>query len=143
MGSQEFISIPVPVDRVQEVYEVLGRPKATAQVSVPQAVATPDGPLDTALIERTYRESPPAMKRVLDYLASKPGKTSHMTEVAKAIGYTPNQTGGALGAFGRRWKNRYHGGQDVQWPFEAVWDHDRHMMRYSMDSETAEIIKGI
>lgn len=143
MGSQEFISIPVPLDRVQEVYEVLGRPRASAQATVASTVDTPDGSIDVALVVRAYRESPPAMKKIFDFLASKPGKVSHMTEVAKAIGYTPNQTGGALGAFGRRWKNRYHGGQDTKWPFEAVWDHGVNMMRYSMDSETAKIIKGI
>ncbi len=50
---------------------------------------------------------------------------------------------GALGAFGRRWKNRYHGGKKTKWPFESWWDYERNMMMYWMPTEVANVIKGI
>jgi hypothetical protein len=50
---------------------------------------------------------------------------------------------GAVGAFGRRWKNRYHGGKDTKWPFEAWWDYERNVMVYRMPKEVADVIKGI
>jgi hypothetical protein len=49
---------------------------------------------------------------------------------------------GALGAFGRRWKNRYHGGEEVKWPFAAWWHFDRNTMVYKMSAEAAVVITG-
>jgi len=141
---QEFISIPVPVDRVQEVYEVLGRPRgpqpAVPTTSLPDK---PDAVLDAALLARPYRESQEAMKKVFDHLAENSDHDIPMEDLAKAVGYHPHQMAGALGAFGRRWKNRYHRGEDVKWPFAAWWDFDRNTMVYKMSAECAEVIKGL
>jgi hypothetical protein len=49
---------------------------------------------------------------------------------------------GMLGAYGRRWKNRYHHGSDAKWPFKAEWDYVNGMAIYSMSSPVAKIIKA-
>ena len=145
--SQEYINLPVPADRIQEVYELLARPKG----STAPAAATPvtgqggavEPALDTAVLARAYRESPDTMKKVFDHLADNADHIVPMEDLAQAVGYHPHQMAGALGAFGRRWKNRYHKGEDVKWPFKAWWDFDRNTMVYKMSAEAAEVIKGI
>ena len=83
------------------------------------------------------------MKKFFDYLADNPEKDLWMEHAAAAVGYTPHQMAGALGAFGRRWKNRYHGGTDAKWPFLSWWNFDINTMVYKMPTATAEVIKGI
>jgi hypothetical protein len=144
--SQEYVNLPVPVDRVQEVYELLGRPKGSVVLAAPATPATqseavePD--LDKALLKRAYRESPDTMRKVFDHLADKADHDVPMEDLARAVGYHPHQMAGAFGAFGRRWKNRYHKGEDVKWPFGAWWDFDRNTMVYKMSAEAAAVIKG-
>jgi hypothetical protein len=139
---QEFVNMPVPPERVQEVYELLARPlgSATATTAKP---AQEEAVLDTPLLARAYRESPEAMKKVFDHLANEADQDVPMEDLAKAVGYHPHQMAGALGAFGRRWKNRYHGGNDVKWPFSAWWNFDRNTMVYKMSAEAAAVIKGV
>lgn len=140
---QEFISIPVPRDRVQEVYELLARPKSPSdgEPAGPVASVLPIA-ADSATVERAYRESPPAMRLVFEYLASKPGVKIPMTELASNIARHPHQVAGVLGAFGRRWKGRYHGGKNTPWPFEARWSFEQNLMIYSMPADVAKIIQG-
>lgn len=144
---QDYINIPVPADRVQEVYELLARPKASpAEAVTPDSAQQGNGhPVpDNDITSRAYRESSEAMKKVFDHLAANPDRVVPMDELAKAVGYTgPSEMAGALGAFGRRWKNRYHGGKDTKWPFESWWDYERNMMVYRMSKEVADVIKGI
>ena len=140
--SQEFLTIPVPIDRVQEVYELLGRPKG-ATTSAPSSPPSPIAEAtDAAVVARAYRESPPAMKKIFDHLAENAEHVVMGNDLAAAIGYHPHQMAGALGAFGRRWKNRYHGGENTKWPFASWWDFDVNTMAYKMSAETAEVIKA-
>jgi len=140
-----FINIPVPIDRVDEVYAVLGKPRTTtsAPAPAPEAPAAasevPTAELPEDLILRAYRESPPGMKAVFDYLADRPKQEVPMTELAAGIDRKPNQVSGVLGAFGRRWKNRYH--QTGGWPFSSWWDWDESQMHYRMSEEVAAVIR--
>lgn len=142
---KQFVNIPVPADRVDEVYAVLGRAKAPAAPieakpeDIDDAVGAQPGALDEALIIRAYRESPPAMVAVFDYLASHPSKDVGMGELAKGVGTTPKRLSGALGAYGRRKKYRYH--QTDAWPFKAWWDYVNGHAVYHMSGEVAAIIK--
>ena len=96
------------------------------------------------IVKRAYRESPDTMKKVFDRLADSPDLVVPMEQLEKATGYTgTSQMAGALGAFGRRWKNRYHGGKDAKWPFEAWWDFERNSMVYRMSLAVAKVIKGM
>jgi hypothetical protein len=139
--SREYISIPVPVDRVHEVYELLARPRGeTPQLSSPPPSNGGAG-LDPALIERAYRESSDKMRQVFNHLAANAGTDVVTQELGDAVGYTAQQMAGTLGAFGRRWKNRYHGGKAAKWPFSARWDYGTGNAVYQMDPEVAEVIK--
>jgi hypothetical protein len=41
----------------------------------------------------------------------------------------------------RRWKNRYHGSEEVRRPFAAWWDFDRQTLVHDMSAEAAVVIK--
>lgn len=142
--SQEYVSIPVPKDRVQEVYELLARPART-ETSGPTA-APPGNPRDAAeredMVIRIYRESPDTMKSMLKVLASRAGHTVPMEEVAKGVNRTPKQMSGALGAFGRRFKHRY-AEEAGQWPFEAWWNFELNTMMYRMSPRVADVINKL
>jgi len=136
--STEFIMVPVPRDRVQEVYRLL----ATEPV-LPTAALTGEEeaePWTDSDITRAYRESPPRMKLFLDYLASMPGQAVTSEETAKAVDYTRHQQAGMLGAFGRRVKNRY--GRST-WFFEYGWNDKRGEWTYSMEAGPAKVLRGI
>jgi hypothetical protein len=140
--SQEFISIPVPKDRVQEVYELLAQQKAPQ--STPPAEDAPSVPVepasDLALAARAYRESPPVMKAVFGYLANNADRDVLMTELATAVGSEPKRMAGVFGAFGHRFNKRYGG---ATWPFHAGWDWDKNMMSYRMSSKIAELVRDL
>jgi hypothetical protein len=140
--AQDYVSIPVPSDRVQEVYELLARPKG-APAPTPAAGAVTVGETDPDLVVRAYRESSPKMKAVFNHLAANPDRVVKGNDLAAAIGYHPHQLAGALGAFGRRWLNRYHGGVETAWPFKSWWDSEINTMVYKMSAETADLIKSI
>ena len=137
--------VPVPEDRLQEVYAVLGRPRGEegAAGSAPSAPPSPggdgDSSLDSALIARAYRESSPAMAKFLDYLADHPDETISSVTLAEHMELTWNQLAGVLGAFGRRWKNRYQ--QQGKWFFGAYWNYAQGNQDYTMPSAVADVIK--
>jgi hypothetical protein len=152
--AQEYVSIPVPLDRVQEVYELLAR--AAGSGSTPGSTATGSGPgngLDKwpdELLLRAYRESPPAMKVVFDYLIAHEGQTVTTADLCAAIAkrldrpqYKRGQLAGVFGAFGRRWKNRYRGGgrSNGQWPFHAEWSAEHGMLICRMSSSVAKVMR--
>jgi hypothetical protein len=92
------------------------------------------------LVRRAYAESPPPMKRILELLATTPGRDLASDELAKAIGPEaswPNLAG-TLGAFGRRVRSRY---QRRRWFFNSHWDHDLGKMVYSMPDRAAESVR--
>lgn len=142
--SQEFVSIPVPTDRVQEVYELLAGPKREAPAAAAEseqrdsreAAEQPD------LVRRIYRESPDTMKTVFKVLAARRGQATPMEILAPQVGRTPRQMAGALGAFGRRFKHRY-AKQASHWPFEAWWDADKGQAIYRMSPAVAEVIDSL
>lgn len=129
----EYVQVPVPVDRLQEVYEVLGRaPRAAG----PAQAATTNGWTD-ALLTRAYNESPAAMKGVLDFLAAHPEEVIRSDQVARAIDHTNPGLAGVLGAFGRRHRNRYSMESP---PFEARWSHEDNMVVYRMPNHIARVV---
>lgn len=91
----------------------------------------------TELIERCFKESPPAMKAVLRFLADNPDRTMMTVEIAEAVDRSPAQLRGVLGAFGRRAKNRY--GMDT-WFFDADWSDEAASVLYRMPAHGARLI---
>jgi len=140
----EFIMVPVPSERVMEVYAILGR-DSNAPPEPEPAATFPGDPgdvpraTDPGIIARAYRESSEKMKAFLDHLADRPDEWISTEDAGNAIGYHWNQVAGMLGAFGRRWDHRY---KDAgRWFFANKWDHIENHQDYRMSPEAAAIIK--
>ena len=129
----DIVMVPVPVDRLLDVYRLLGAPAlAAAHDSATRGVLD-----ESALLRRAYRESPPeTMRAALDYLAERPGRSVSSSELAASIRRTTHQLAGVMGAFGRRWANRY-GMAGQSWFFE--WDP---VSGYRMPELAAETIRS-
>jgi len=133
----EFVSVPVPVDRVQEVYELLSRepfrPSAEHQVTGGgrSEVWTP------SMIDRMFIESSSAMRRIL--LAVAEGSPGWVTikDISLSSGLTARQVVASLGPFEKRVRGRY---AMKSWPFEARHFVDAGIFKYSMSPETADRI---
>jgi hypothetical protein len=140
----EYVSVLVPKRHLTRVYAFLGAideqsPTPETRIehsSDDSAVWTPE------LIERQFRESSPFMMRFEKYLAEHAGKEFSTRDMADALeaerGW--NTVAGALGAYGRRVKNRY---KQTTWPFEARWDYVSGLAYHSMSEEVAEIIRSL
>jgi len=133
----EFVSVPVPVDRVQEVYELLAGPPFS-RPSGHRAI--PDGYSEVwtqPLIERMFLESSEAMRRILVSIAqASPGWVT-TNEIADASGLTARQVVASLGPFKKRVRGRY---AMSRWPFEAREFVDAGIFKYCMSTETASQI---
>ena len=149
----ELVMVAVPRRHLIAVYELLSRPAAQPETergglqAVIQAQQTGAFAADAvisewsrALLERAFRESPASIKKVFRYLAEHAGDQVPITDIAQAVGYTRPQLAGALGAFGRRVKNRY---QRTTWPFTAEWDNDVRMWFYTMQPKEADVVRSL
>jgi hypothetical protein len=130
MSNSDFVSVPVPAERVQEVYALLARPPG----DLPEP---PEPEWTDSDIRKMFRESPDTMKTFLLHLARNTGDTFLAGEMATAIGRQRRQLAGALGAFSRRLSQRY--GRKT-WPFDADWNHEAGMVSYSMSESVADVI---
>jgi len=143
----EFVNIPVPSQYVTQVYGFIA--SLSGQTGESQVEPASSSDLETKsenwtedLIIRQYRESPESMKKFQQYLAEHAGQDFSSTEIAVAIGaeHGWNSIAGALGAYGRRVKNRY---KRSSFPFQQGWDHEHGEMRHGMTPEVAEIIRRL
>jgi len=144
-SNSEFVNIPVPRQYVTQVYGFIASLGGHVGESAGQSASSADTVTDADeswtedLIVRQYRESPPSMKKFQQFLAENAGKDFSSTEIAEAIGaeHGWNSIAGALGAYGRRVKNRY---KRSSFPFNQSWDHANGEMRHGMTPDVAEII---
>jgi hypothetical protein len=120
----DFVSVPVPIERVQEVYELLAR-RSPRRSAAPQITdgGYPAG-WSEALIDRMYVESSGAMRGILVAVAKKSAR----------------QVIASLGPFEKRVRGRY--GMD-RWPFEAREFVDAGLRKYSMSPGTASRIVAL
>ena len=149
----EFVEIPVPKHRVLEVYGYLahvedgGSAEGTVSLADEAAPAAPEGgpkPYDEATLRRLWDESEKPMKRVLKYLADKPGQAVTTEELGQAVadlqvgGWEgrgqkgPASIAGMFGALSRRCGHRYK----RPMPFDSGWG------GVTMPPEIAEVIKS-
>ena len=127
---EDFVMVPVPASRVQEVYELLAKPAA-------QDVLKP-WPPDT--LKRCYRESSPAMKTFLDTLADNAAQPVSAGDLCRATGSTGrNQLAGMLGSAGRRITHRYN----LSFPFAKEWRGSESQFYYTMNREDAASLKSL
>lgn len=133
----EFLNIPVPVHRVQEVYELLAReplrPLAEHQTAGGGHLEIWTQPL----IDRMFIESSSAMRRILLAIAESSPGWATTKDIAVSSGLTARQVVASLGPFGKRIRGRY---AMSTWPFETRQFVDAGMFKYSMSPETADRI---
>ena len=155
----DIVMVPVPRRHLATVYRVIAEgeaqtqpgeqpaPQPPAPVAAPSVAngASGNGDWSPNEIARLYRESPPVMRKFLDHLADPDHADQVLTgpELATVIygeedDRRRRKLPGALGAFGRRVKNRY---SKRTWPFKASWNYERNIMEYKMDPWTAEQIR--
>ncbi|MHB1342170.1 MAG: hypothetical protein ACYC77_04305 [Coriobacteriia bacterium] len=134
-----FVNVPVPLDRVQEVYALLARQPAK-RLSGDWAADGGTESWGPVLLERMFLESSSAMRRILLSIAHASPRWVTTGEIAGATGLTARQVVASLGPFGKRVRGRY--GMN-RWPFEAREFVDAGAFKYSMPSETAGMISTL
>jgi hypothetical protein len=133
----ELVSVPVPVDRVQEVYELLAKPPARPAVVHQE---TEDGYADgwnRSRLDRMFVESSEAMRRILNAIAQASPRWVTTNEIASASDMSARQVVASLGPFEKRVRGRY---AMSCWPFEAREFVDAGAFKYRMSPETANRI---
>lgn len=129
----DMVSVPVPVDRLQEVYELLARRPAGPSVVQRTEDGYPSG-WSRTLIDRMFVESSSAMRRILRSVAHKSPGWITTGEIADASGLTARQVVASLGPFEKRVRGRY--GMS-EWPFAARQFVDEGILKYSMSTVVA------
>ena len=82
------------------------------------------------------------MRAVLDAMTRWAGQTITAAELAEAIGVKRRELPGVLGAFGRRWANRYGQGP-ANLPFKSYRSTDAEMTVYEMDAAVAAALTRV
>jgi Family of unknown function (DUF6416) len=92
------------------------------------------------LLRRSYEESSPAMRAILDLMANEPARRSTTREFATAAGFEGERgywsVPGVMGAYTRRAKNRY--GHDL-WPFAWKKLEDTSFLYWMPESIAAKV----
>ena len=143
-GYDELVPVQVPRRHLAAVYAFIARleQEPGAMEPAPQ----PAGPAwSEALVARAYRESDSRMRRILEYLASRPEERIPTGDVVGHLGEEPLKLAGAMGAFGRRVANRY-GLRDERgaaiFPFRHRWDPEVGSRVYVVPAWVATAIAG-
>ena len=130
--SVERVYVPVPADRVDDVFRFL------------LGLADEEGAVDSDLerrVNRVYRESDEQFRRLLRFLAEHPGEPLSTERTAEAIELERGTASlaGMLGAFGRRSNNRYQG----FWPFEKLHNPTLDQSELEMPLHIAAIVRRL
>ena len=134
---RDYVSVPVPVERVQEVYELLARDPARSSVDHQSSEDVYPHGWSGALIDRMFVESSSAMRAILTAIAQHSPGWVTTGDIAGTSGLTARQVIASLGPFEKRCRGRY--GMS-QWPFAAREFVDEGILKYSMSQERASWI---
>jgi hypothetical protein len=120
-GDEQFVSVPVPAHRVQEVYALLAQTPAGAKHE-PTPASGPENGWTEQLVRRMFKESGDPMQRMLRMLAEADGEEVSTNEIAAALDLPKgaSSVAGMAGAIGRRVNSRY-GMEGLPW--ETRWRH--------------------
>jgi hypothetical protein len=147
MTSNEFVNVPVPPNRVQEVYNLLARSRTTSEATTatsqnPSAGAKSEPPWDAENVRRFYKESSPNMQAFLRVLADKAPSTVTTTEAGKDLPKGAQSVAGMLGAAGRRSSGRH--GRGLPWrKWYQPTDNQGSETVFEMSEEVAAAIKTV
>jgi hypothetical protein len=136
----DFVSVPVPAERVQEVYELLARQPARSSVG---NVVTEDGYAEgwnRALLDRMFLESSGAMRQILYVIAERSPAWVATAEIAESSDLTARQVAASFGPFEKRVRGRYG---LSRWPFETREFVDAGVFKYCMATEAAKRIVAL
>jgi hypothetical protein len=130
--AMNIVNVPVPTDRLIEVYRLLGTPPGG-----PAAAADEGQPWTAARLETTLRAASATIQGLARYLAEHPGEEITTTQVADALGleFGWNSLAGALGAFGRRLGNR-----GLSFPWATWYSPDDGKSRMMMEPDVASLV---
>ncbi|MDA3936815.1 MAG: hypothetical protein PF636_08165, partial [Actinomycetota bacterium] len=102
----EFVSVPVPVERVKEVYELLSR--ESSRPSALRSTGVGHSEVWTQpLIDRMFIESSSAMRRILLAIAEKSPRWVTTNDIGAVSGLSVRQVVASLGPFEKRVRGRY------------------------------------
>jgi len=132
-----LVHVPVPVERLQEVYAVLGRDSAKPSISHQVLEEGYPAGWSQALMDRMFVESSSAMRRILAAIARRSPGWVTTGDIADASRLTTRQVIASLGPFEKRVSGRY--GMS-RWPFAAREFVDAGILKYSMSPEVAKQI---
>lgn len=117
MSTPRFISVPVPADRVEEVYRLLAHPARSAE-PIEDSEAWD---WDLEMLERFAAGTGVAnvkIGKVLDVLSQSPDEQFSIEDLVEETGYDRMELRGALSGLTRH-INAHFGG--VPWMFDTHW----------------------
>ena len=137
--ADDLVSVPVPTRHLGRVYAFIASLEGVTFDPKEPSLSTEEW--DESLVRRMYEDSPTTVKRMLHALADQPETELTTTDLARVMkpDATWNSVAGALGAFGRRVRNRY---RRSTWPFEMRWDDHEARAYYKMSPTVSGIIKS-
>lgn len=133
----ELVNVPVPVERLQEVYALLAQRPAKPSADHPVLEEGYPAGWSRALVDRMFIESSSTMRRVLTAIAQSSPSWVTTGEIAEACGLTARQVIASLGPFEKRVRGRY---AMSRWPFAVREFGDVGIVKYSMSPEVAALI---
>lgn len=142
MSESELVTVLVPKQHLAKVYGLIARlddeTVAPPQPQTPSDAGVVDGEWTQMRIRTAVQQSPPAMRDILQALATRPGEWLTTHDLAEAITGNPDAdwktVAGTLGAFGRRISSRYG---LASLPFEGRYDHSAGCRVHRMTPEIA------
>jgi hypothetical protein len=145
----EFVMVPVPADRVGDVYALLATGPATSEPTGAAASASEDEaednyePWDAQSLRRFFKGSSPNMQAFLRDLAERSPATMTSTEAGKNLPRGAQSVAGMLGAAARRAWN--HHNRPLPWNswWQSTDDGGGTETVFEMTEEVAKAIKSV
>lgn len=156
-NNSRYVMVPVPEERVPEVYAFLASAPVAAEPRSAEPQAEPNAAEAQAEVEWTdeeikkawseeeiqevYRETTDNVRHLLDYLAARPGQNIRIAELKAELGFTTAQFRGVTGGFGKRISHRH---DQKKWFFrvEPHPDPEKPWTSYIMSEYVANVIGG-
>lgn len=139
MSEIEYVNLPVPKHLVPAVMALIAKQMLTnANESQSAAASVAGQPLELTedLFKRIWKESGATIRKAMNCLARRPSQPISAADLAKDVfgSSKGHKLPGAMGAFGRRCKNRYGGVK----PFSVEWNAVASQWVYTMTADVAK-----
>jgi hypothetical protein len=93
---------------------------------------------DLALVKRVAQEAPPRTRRLLSYLAHRPGEEIAFADLAPALDVPPLSLRAEMAQFSWRWKETYRQGKS-KWFFDVITA-EGGRVKYRMNARIAQAV---